>query len=312
LGVLFATALPSFLVGTFRANGMVPENAWFYTAVILGVVIVLNILVTWYSTKGKEIFEVTGNKVTLKNILAEIRDIFRLRVYTIIIAALFIYYVGHTILIGNIIFFATYILNITEDTLSLIYLIIVGSGMLYALLLGTVAVKFDKRNVFIACMLFSSLALIMAKFIGLSTFLHLAILAALATVGVAAFATLSYVLVFDVIEVDEFKSGKRREGVIFAYQSLVKKVGAAGAAWAAGALLQFSGFEREAVVQSEQTLATIESLATLYPGILMGLCGLALFFFPITKKRHSALMKALALKKQGLEYSTEEFDILLK
>jgi glycoside/pentoside/hexuronide:cation symporter, GPH family len=312
-GVLFATALPTFLVGRFIGGGMAPEDAWFYTATILGGLIIINVFATWRATRGAEIFEITPyKKITLNDLIAEVKDIFKLRVYVIIIAALLIYYMGHTILLGSIIFFAKFILNITEDTLSLLYIVIIGGSLAFTFLLGMLAVKLDKRNVFIGSMLFSSVSLIMAKVIGLTTFTQLCVLALFVTVGIAAFATLSIVLVFDVIEVDEFKNGKRREGIIVAYQSFVKKVGAAGSMWLTGILLQLSGFNSEAVVQSPKALATIESLATLYPGILMGLCGLALLWFPVTKKRHTALVNAMKLKKEGKEYSTDEFAEILR
>lgn len=313
VGTAMATAVPTFLVGTFIGLGMGKPSAWFTVAAILGTVATLAILASWRATRGKEAIE-NGDrpKVPLTQVVREIREIFRLKAYVIIIFGLLFYYVGHTINIGNALFVGSAILKISEDALSIIYVIVIVTSLVVVPIVGKLAVRFDKKYVFIATLTFSGTVAVVAKFIGLSSLPEFCVLIALWSIGQAAFWVLSYVLLFDVIEIDEFIYGKRRDATIIAYQSFVKKVGAAFAAQLAGLALQWSGYVANAADQTDTALGTIESLSTLVPGITMLLSALMVLIFPVTRKKYKLLTAALEAKKNGEPYSTEGFEDLLK
>lgn len=313
VGTAMATAVPTFLVGTFIGMGIGKPTAWFSVACILGLMATCAILLSWRATRGKEQIEgLDLPKVPLKNVMKEVKEIFRLRAYIIIIFGLLFYYVGHTINIGNALFFGSAILKISEDTLSIIYVVVIVTSIIVTPIVGKLAVRFDKRNVFIVLLSFSGLVCITAKFMGLTTLLQFSIVIALWSIGQAAFWVLGYVLLFDIIEIDEFVNGKRRDATIIAYQSFVKKVGAAFAGQMAGLALQWGGYNAALENQSATALGTIESLSTLVPGITMLLSVLMVWLYPVTRKKYKLLTTALEQKKNGQPYSTEGFEDLLK
>ena len=313
VGTAMATAVPTFLVGTFIGNGVNKSTAWFMVAVILGAVATLAILLCWRTTRGKEtIGDISQTKLTFKSAMREIKEIFQLKAYIIIILALLFYYVGHTVNIGNALFVGSAILKISEDTLSIIYVVVIVTSIIVTPIIGKLAVRFDKRNVFVAMLTFSGVVCLVAKFVGLNSLLQFSILIALWSVGQAAFWVLGYVLLFDIIEIDEFIYGKRRDATIISYQSFVRKVGAAFAGQMAGLALQWGGYNAAAAVQTDTALNTIESLSTIVPGVTMLLSAFMVILYPVSRKKYAALTDALELKRKGEPYSTQGFEDLLK
>ena len=68
------------------------------------------------------------------------------------------------------------------------------------------------------------------------------------------------------------------------------------------------GYNAALEVQSAQVQVGINTLLTAVPGVFL-LIGLILMIrFPINRVKHGRLLKALAKKKNGEEYSTEGFD----
>ena len=116
---------------------------------------------------------------------------------------------------------------------------------------------------------------------------------------------------YDISEVDVFKTGNRREGVISAMMSFFQKLGAALATWIMGVLLSASGYDGTALVQPESAMSMINFIVTLIPASLAIIAGLISIAYPITGKRFDALMVALKAKREGKEYTTEGFEKLL-
>lgn len=129
--------------------------------------------------------------------------------------------------------------------------------------------------------------------------------------GNCAFWTLYYSMMYDISELDEFKNGTRREGIISALMSFFQKLGAAIATWVMGLLLSAGGYDGTAAVQSESALHMIKYLVTVLPAALAIIAALLAIAYPITGKRFDALLEALKLKREGKEYSTDGFKELL-
>lgn len=309
VGLFCASALPSFLIGSFIEKGYEVEDSWFYAAIILGSVITLSILITWRATRGKEL--IAEEETESKGLIKEVLEVLKLKSYVLIIFAALFYMISYTLLTADILYFTSYILGVGEMGAGVLFTVVVIAGIIISALLGKVAVQFDKRTVFIACLTFTGIVMIAMKLIGITSMTSAVIYMVLYSFGSAAYWTLIYNLLYDVAEVDEFKSGKRREGVIVSYYSFFIKLGGAVAAQIAGVILEFSGYNAETMEQGESEIDAIVSLFTLYPGIFMLLCALMIVIFPITKPRYEALTEALELKKQGKEFSTEGFEKLL-
>lgn len=91
----------------------------------------------------------------------------------------------------------------------------------------------------------------------------------------AGFWTIYGSILADVIDHDELETGQRREGSFSACQSWISKVGMAIGSGASGWILQFTGFDSQVPVQSENVILVMRVLMSGLP--VVGLV-IALFF----------------------------------
>jgi glycoside/pentoside/hexuronide:cation symporter, GPH family len=132
------------------------------------------------------------------------------------------------------------------------------------------------------------------------------VMAALAGVGVATAYLIPWSMLPDVIELDQLRTGQRREGIFYAFMVLLQKIGLALALFVVGQVLGTSGFV-EAVpnqpqpIQPDSALLAIRWMIGPVPTIAL-LCGLVLaYFYPITREVHAEIMLKLAERQQSKE-----------
>jgi GPH family glycoside/pentoside/hexuronide:cation symporter len=119
-----------------------------------------------------------------------------------------------------------------------------------------------------------------------------------ASFGVATAYVVPWAMLPDVIELDELKSGQRREGIFYAFMTLLQKIGLAVGLFLVGAALEWSGFLAEQDVQPDSALLAIRSFMGPLPlGLLC--CALILcYFYPITRDVHQEIRLKLAEKRR--------------
>lgn len=312
VGVFFASAVPTFLVGMFQSNGYSESQAWQYAVIIIGIIAAVVILISWNATRGYELdLEDTSEEIT-NNIFVEIKEVMCIKPYLYVILAQLFFYASYTIFMASIIYYADSFLGIGEAETSIVYTGITIGGIIVAILLGPICVKFDKRIAYIACMFIAGAIMVAANFIPMNTLIIATIYAAVCNIGSAGHWTLSYTLLYDIFEIDEFKSGRRREGFLMSYFSLCGKLGGAIAGSMCGWILEFGGYDGNAATQSAEALGAIKSIFTMWPGIFCILCGITILLYPVKKDNFQKLLDNLELKREGKEYSTEGFEKLIK
>ena len=122
-----------------------------------------------------------------------------------------------------------------------------------------------------------------------------------ASFGVATAYTVPWAMLPDVIELDELKTGKRREGIFYAFMSLLQKMGLAGGLFLVGAALRWSGFVSEASNQPASALLAIRIFMGPVPLVLL-ICGLIVcYLYPITRSVHEEILMKLSEKRQREE-----------
>ena len=139
--------------------------------------------------------------------------------------------------------------------------------------------------------------------------------------GIGTFWTLFYSMGYDLVELDEFKTGERRESIITALPQLVQKFGSAFGILIAGQLLSFYGYDSSADIAGSESLIPVvtdpkivngmENISTIIPAALLLLSIIFAILYPMTRTRVNALMAQLQKKRNGEEYTTEGFEKLL-
>ena len=122
------------------------------------------------------------------------------------------------------------------------------------------------------------------------------ILAALAGLGISAAHVIPWSIIPDVIEVDELETGRRQEGTYYGFLVFLQKTGAAFTLAMVQWIFANTGFlPNEA--QNPATLSAIRWLIGGLPTLLLIGSLLLAWRYPISRKRHAELRKALVQKR---------------
>ncbi len=127
------------------------------------------------------------------------------------------------------------------------------------------------------------------------------ILAILAGCGLSVASLIPWSMLPDVIELDELRTGKRREGIFYSFMVFAQKVCLALALFLVGVVLDFAGFIEqtpggEIPLQPPSALEAIRIVISVLPALFL-LCGLILArFYPITQDFHNQIRLQLQEK----------------
>jgi GPH family glycoside/pentoside/hexuronide:cation symporter len=126
---------------------------------------------------------------------------------------------------------------------------------------------------------------------------------------------------YDLVELNEFKTGERRESTITALPQLVQKFGSAFGILMAGQLLSAYGYDSSNDVAGKESLFTkvtdikiingMENISTVIPAVLIIISVISVIIYPMTRQRFEALKVQLEKKRNGEEYTTKGFEKLL-
>ena len=121
------------------------------------------------------------------------------------------------------------------------------------------------------------------------------VLAVMAGFGVSTAYLIPWSMMPDVIELDELKTGQRREGIFYGFMVLLQKFGLALGLFLVGIALEWSGFKETIAGQAtpEQPASALLAIRVAI-GPLPTLCliiGLVLaYFYPITREVHAEIL----------------------
>ncbi|SHJ39817.1 MFS transporter [Hespellia stercorisuis] len=308
-GLLFSSTLPMILVSAYEKFGMTTNHAWSCAAGTLGFMAALAIFITWYSTRGWEIPFPPQSKSD--PILKNLGKVLVYKPYIILIVGSLIFYCAFNTITSTVVYHATIVLGVDEAASSIVFLSGTIFGIILSILVGKLAIRFDKKWVFVVFMFISGTTLLVFRVVGIHSLVAQCIEYSLAHFAIIGFLVLSYNLLYDTCETYEFRSGKMLTGVMVSYFSFFVKLGKAAAIQIVGIILEIAGYQAGQTVQSENVVVAVKNLVTLFPGILLIVCGLIICIFPITKKRFLAMQEAKELRKEGKEYSTDAFQKIL-
>lgn len=308
-GLLFANALPLLLVTAFKNVGMTEIKAWMLAALTLGVVAALSIFITWRSTKGWEIYYQPQERK--ESVVKSLGKVLTYKPYILIIVASFLFYFAFNTCNATVIYNTLVVVGATEADTAIVYTSGTIVGCILSILIGKLAVKYDKKWVFFVFMMIAGISLCAFKFIGFTSITIQALQFCLAHFGIISFLVLSYNLLYDTCEVYEFKCGEMLTGVMISYFSFFIKLGKATALQVVGIILEARGYRAEMARQPDSAKMAVTDMSSWIPGLLMLLCALVIWCYPITREKFQAMQEAKRLKAEGKEYSTEKFRNIL-
>ncbi|MEB3252731.1 MAG: MFS transporter, partial [Cyanobacteriota bacterium] len=120
--------------------------------------------------------------------------------------------------------------------------------------------------------------------------------------GVAAAYVVPWAMLPDVIELDELQTGQRREGMFYAFMTLLQKVGLALGLLVVGFALEYSGFSSAASEQPASALLAIRIFIGPVPMVLLILALILARFYPITRQVHQEILLQLGSRQRGPDH----------
>jgi GPH family glycoside/pentoside/hexuronide:cation symporter len=294
-------------------------------AVILGFICCKSLEGVYVPKKAKEGEAI--QKVSIKNTFSAFGDILKLKPTKWFLLFVFFYLAMSSMIQANLTYMVIDCIGMEYDT-GIVFMILTLIVTMAAVvpIVEKVAEKKDRR---FATILFLSIVLVLEiiiKLVGLDAeiggFKFMAILApAVLGIGNGTFWTLFYSMGYDLVELNEFKTGDRRESTITAFPQLVQKFGSAFGILMAGQLLSLYGYDSSkdiagneslfAKVTDAKIIAGMENISTIIPAALLALSIIFVIIYPMTRKRFELLKSQLEKKRNGEEYTTEGFEKLL-
>lgn len=270
LGLVLGIALPPLIYGSI---------GWGWMGLIFGAIISTALLIAvWGSrerlefSREKQIPLMLSFKATFKN-----RSFL-----TFVFSNLFVQYT-FTIILATIPFFAKYVLDVgTQQTAAILAAaFLTAIPMLY--LWGKLTVKFGAKRCFMSAMLFLAAFLIPLFFV--KSFWATFAASALVGIGLAGFILIVDIIISDVIDEDETKTGTRREGMYFGVNAFVTRFAIALEALSIGMIFWITRYNPYVFTQPKAFLIGLRVLIAGLPLAALFLAFVIIWFYPLSGKR---------------------------
>ncbi|MBQ9531478.1 MAG: MFS transporter [Eubacterium sp.] len=308
------------------------SNSYAVIAAIIAIISMTLGYICCASLKGvyepkKALPGVKYEKITVVTTIRNFSDIFKMKPTKWFLIFVFFYLVFSSMIQSNLTYMVIDCIGMDYDTgIAIVIITLVISMAISVPIVEKVAEKKDRRY---ASILFLSIVLvgeILIKILGLDftvgSFKIMAVLSP-ACLGLAAgtFWTLFYSMGYDLVELNEFKTGERRESIITALPQLIQKFGSAFGILMAGMFLSAYGYDSSKDIAGKESLFTkvtdvkiingMENISTIIPAVFLLISIIGVVIYPMTRSRFNALMLQLEKKRKGEEYSTEGLEKLL-
>jgi GPH family glycoside/pentoside/hexuronide:cation symporter len=199
-------------------------------------------------------------------------------------------------------FFIVYWMGLSNAVFTQVILAIQATALIMLFVWSRVSERIGKRAVY-----FLGMALWIAAE-GFLFFLQpgqiglLFSLGIMAGFGVSTAYLIPWSMLPDVIELDELRTGQRREGVFYAFMVLLQKMGLALGLFLVGQILDWAGFVEATgntvPVQPDSALLAIRLLIGPLPAVILVGGLITAYFYPITREVHAEIMLKLEQRKQ--------------
>lgn len=311
VAIFIGNAVPSVLPGLFVGLGLSTALGWTFTATVLSVLAIVFAVIASLSLRGVPLKKAQeaekGEKASLKSYI----EILKIKPFRWFVMFVFFFLIASAMIQANFAYLVQGRLGMSEDDMVIVIVSLVVAMGIFIPIVTKVAEKKDRR---FAGILFTSImfvGLIAIKLVGINNTAMLIASVAACAVGLASFWTIFYSMAYDLVEVDEFVNGKRRESMITAFPQFFQKFGAAIGMWIAGQVLEFAKYDGALAEQPQTAKDAIENIATVIPCVFLVFSILGLVLYPVTKKRFALLSEKLELKRRGKETDTKGLEKLI-
>jgi len=304
-GTIMGAALVLPLAGAFGGE----KRGWSMMGLILGSVMALVTLLTFFGTKEKKH---TREDIPTEGFFSTYKAVFTNRPYVILFLTYALHLTAITFLQSILAYYVEYLYP-TEFIMRLKTFPLIGNPAASEAALRETLTNLSMMGLLLTAMLFIPVSVFVSKFIGKKkTYQICFIILGIACIIVSAaghllppqwFLTLlvfagigvgfSYVAPFamvpDTVEYDAVTTGERKEGAYYGMWTFISKVGVALSVFVSGLILNWGGYAPKAV-QSPSALLAIRLIIGPIPAVVFLAALILVHFYPLDEKSYKKLM----------------------
>lgn len=275
-------ALPIMAMFASKTAGFIGMSA------IFGFLAALSLMFTFFSVREPKYIE----RPQGENLLKSLKDVFTNKPFLLLLTAWFSNSAAVAVMESMLIYYYKYIFQAESAvTLALITLLVVTIASIPFWV--WLAKRLSKKTTYIIGMSLTLLAVVVFGFtadkIGQTAALGIMLVAGF---GFSSHYVLPWSMAPDTIEYGYSRSGVRREGVYYSIWTFVIALGGALAGFLVGQSLALFGYVPNAV-QSATSVLGIRLLIGPLPAVLILGSNLALFFYPLDRKRYEEVQASI-------------------
>jgi len=279
-----------------------------------GICAILCILPTYWCVWGTRRRTATFNQQTGEDsseslpYFEQLRIVFANRPFLFVIGIYLFSWLGVQITATIIPYYVVNWMGLPAWVSTAVALAVQGTALLMLFVWGNVSKRVGKKAVYFMGMSLWIIAQAGLFFLQPGQLVFMYILAVMAGVGVSTAYLIPWSMMPDVIELDELRTGQRREGIFYGFMVMLQKIGLAIGLQLVGLALEGAGFRatipgQPAPIQPDSALMAIRISIGPLPTLSL-ICGLILaYFYPITREVHAEILLKLREKRQQQEGS---------
>jgi GPH family glycoside/pentoside/hexuronide:cation symporter len=218
-----------------------------------------------------------------------------------VVLAMFLFnMVGFDLVQVVLIFFLKHVIKVSDDLVFIFMAIPLVTAVLSAPLWIALGQKWGKKNAFIVAAVYLFVSFLLCLVVPEGGVVFMGVLCAFAGVGVSASQVIPFSIIPDVIEIDEYRNGTRREGAFYGVTMFLYKAASAIAINIATLFLAAFGYMEATagqnvgeVIQPDSAVWAIRILMGTGPGVCFLVAAAFVRKLSITKERFEEVKLAL-------------------
>lgn len=293
LGGVAAASLHGVIAGSFssiRTGSAVSAAIWAFFIIASG-------LITFAFTQESQFHESSEQEL---GFIEGIRVAFRNRAFIYVTLIYLLSWLSLQFVQNNLFLYTRYWAN-AEAQFPILILAIQISAFLFLLLWTQVSQRIGKQNTYYIGMSVWIVVAVVTYFVQPGQVAFLFGIGILAGAGTSIAYLIPWSMLPDVIELDELETGQRREGVFYGFFVFLQKLGISLGIAFSNYALQFAGYINpvagQTVVQPTAVLTALRVFVSFVPAIILLMSFPVVYYYPITRQRHSEILAELAKRK---------------
>ena len=195
-------------------------------------------------------------------------------------------------------------MGLPEPMFNLVAIAVQGTALVMLFVWSAISQRVGKKAVYFMGMILWIIAQAGLFFVQPGQVGLMYLLAVMAGVGVSTAYLIPWSMMPDVIELDELKTGQRREGIFYGFMVLLQKFGLALGLFLVGQSLEWAGFVatvpgQPAPTQPASALLAIRIAIGPLPTIALIIGMILTYFYPITREVHAEILLKLKERNSG-------------